>query len=119
MKITANGIATHYTIDGPAGAPWVTFSHSICCDLSMWDTQVHRFKDRYRVLCYDIRGHGGTKVPEGPYDFDMLVDDVVGLWNALKIERSHFVGLSLGAMMGYGLAAARFDKISKRWNIVG
>ena len=111
MKTKANGITINYTVSGPEGAPWVTFSHSICCDLSMWDTQADRFKDRYRVLCYDLRGHGGTDVPKGPYDFEMLVDDVIGLWDALGIRRSHFVGLSLGAMMGYGLAAAHGDRL--------
>jgi len=111
MKTTANGIAVNYTVDGPEGAPWVTFSHSICCNLSMYEGQADRFRDRYRVLRYDIRGHGGTDVPDGPYDFDMLVDDVIGLWNALGIQQSHFVGLSLGAMMGYGLAAEHGDRL--------
>lgn len=111
MKTQANGITVNYTVDGPEGAPWVTFSHSICCDLSMWDMQVDQLKRNYRVLRYDIRGHGGSDVPEGSYDFDMLVDDVIGLWDALNIERSHFVGLSLGAMMGYGLGAAHGHRL--------
>jgi 3-oxoadipate enol-lactonase len=115
MNIEANGISFNTKIEGAEGAPWVTFSNSLACDLSMWDGQVALLQDDYRILRYDTRGHGGTDAPEGPYSFDMLVGDVIGLWDALGIERGHFIGLSLGGMTALGLAlghAARLASIT-------
>ena len=111
MQVTANGISINYALDGPDDAPCVTLSNSLACNLSMWDDQVAALKDRYRVLRYDQRGHGGTEATDGPYSFDMLIADAIALWDALGIEKSHWVGLSLGGMAGYGLAVAHPDRV--------
>ena len=100
MKITANGISMNYQLEGPANAPVVTFSHSLATDLSMWNPQVPALASRYRVLRYDMRGHGGTDAPEGPYSLEQLAEDVRALLKALGIARAHFVGLSIGGMIG-------------------
>jgi 3-oxoadipate enol-lactonase len=111
MKVTSNGISFNCEIDGPEGAPWITFSNSLCTNVTMWDDQVAALKDDFRLLRYDKRGHGGTDAPEGPYSFDMLVADIVGLWDALDIEKSHFVGLSMGGMSAFGLALDHADRL--------
>jgi 3-oxoadipate enol-lactonase len=111
MKVTANGVSFNCEIDGPEGAPWITFSNSLATNVSMWDDQVAALKDDFRLLRYDKRGHGGTEVVEGPYSFDMLVADIVGLWDALGIEKSHFVGLSMGGMSAFGLALDYPDRL--------
>ena len=72
MKITANGISINYTLDGPAGAPVVTLSHSLATTLAMWQPQLSALTGRYRVLNYDTRGHGGTDAPRGAYTLDQL-----------------------------------------------
>jgi 3-oxoadipate enol-lactonase/4-carboxymuconolactone decarboxylase len=64
----------------------------------MWDAQVRALASRYRCLRYDTRGHGRSPVAEGAVTVDMLADDLVGLLDALKIEKAHLVGLSLGGM---------------------
>lgn len=104
MKISANGIAFNCAVDGPEGAPWLVFSHSLGANLTMWDAQMPVVASDYRVLRCDTRGHGGTDVPGGAYSLDMLVGDVVGLFDHFDIERAHFVGLSLGGMTALGLA---------------
>jgi 3-oxoadipate enol-lactonase len=104
MKIRVNDIDVHYTIDGPAGAPVVTLSHSLATDLSMWDPQAAALARRYRVLRYDTRGHGGTDAPAGAYSLDQLAADARGLLTALGIARTHWVGLSMGGMIGQTLA---------------
>lgn len=104
MQITANGITMHYTLDGPAGAPVVTMSHSLATDLTMWDPQLAVLKARYRVLRYDTRGHGGTAAPAGAYSLDMLAADARALLGALGIAKTHWVGLSMGGMIGQTLA---------------
>jgi 3-oxoadipate enol-lactonase len=104
MKITANGITMHYEMDGPESAPVVTLSHSLATDLSMWDPQVSVLKSGYRVLRYDTRGHGGTDAPEGPYTLEQLAEDVRALLQALRIPKTHFMGISMGGMIGQVLA---------------
>ncbi len=104
MKVTANGISINYTFDGPATAPVVTMSHSLATDLSMWDPTVPVLKERFRVLRYETRGHGHTDAPKGAYTLDQLADDALGLLKALGIERTHWVGLSMGGMIGQTLA---------------
>ncbi len=98
MKLEANGIQINYEIEGEG--PVVTFSHSLACNLSMWDEQVQALKGRYRVLRYDTRGHGRTAAPSGAYTLDQLADDLKGLLDGLGIAETHFVGLSMGGMIG-------------------
>jgi 3-oxoadipate enol-lactonase len=100
MKISANGISINYQLEGPANAPVVTLSHSLATNLSMWDPQIPALTARYRVLRYDTRGHGGTDAPEGPYSLEQLTEDTRTLLQALGIPRTHFIGLSMGGMIG-------------------
>ncbi len=104
MRTVANGIVTQYALDGPADAPVVTLSHALGASLEMWEPQLPPLTRRFRVLRYDTRGHGGSEVPPGPYTLSMLADDVRGLLEALGIARTHFVGLSMGGMIGQALA---------------
>jgi len=104
MRVTANGISIHYTLNGVASAPVVTLSHSLATDLGMWEPQVTALAARYRVLRYDTRGHGGTDAPAGPYTLEQLAEDARALLHTLGIQRTHFLGLSMGGMIGQQLA---------------
>lgn len=104
MRIIANGISINYTLEGPASGAVVTLSHSLATNLSMWGPQIPALTSRYRVLRYDTRGHGGTDAPEGPYSLDELAEDARALLQALGIPRTHFIGLSMGGMIGQVLA---------------
>ena len=104
MKVSANGIGTQYLLEGPAGAPVVTFSHSLAANLHLWDAQAAALSGRYRVLRYDIRGHGGSDVPVPPYTLEQMADDLHGLLDALGITQTHFVGLSMGGLIGMTMA---------------
>jgi len=98
MKLNANGIDINYTIEGDG--PVVTMSHSLACNLSMWDPQASALRGRYRVLRYDTRGHGRTSAPAGAYSLEQLAEDLHGLLTGLGIAETHFVGLSMGGMIG-------------------
>lgn len=111
MRIEANGISFVCQIDGREGAPWLTFSNSLNTNMSLWDGQVARLADRYRILRYNTRGHEGSDTPPGPWQLEDLAADIVGLWDALGIERSHFVGLSIGGMAGQALALGSPERI--------
>jgi 3-oxoadipate enol-lactonase len=104
VNITVNGIRVNYTLEGPATGPIITMSNSLASNLSMWDPQMSVLTSRFRVLRYDTRGHGGTEAPAGPYSLDELAEDVPALWQALGITRTHFIGLSMGGMIGQILA---------------
>ncbi|WP_426396623.1 3-oxoadipate enol-lactonase [Ralstonia sp. R-29] len=97
--VHANGIDIHYRIDGADGA-WVVLAHALGVDHQLWDGIAERLAARHRVLRYDARGHGKTSAPHGPYTLFQMADDVAGLLDALSIEQVHFVGLSMGGMVG-------------------
>lgn len=114
MKAKVNGSELYYEVSGKEGAPWLVLSHSLACTVRMWDPQVAAFQDRYRILNYDMRGHGASAAPTGPYTLDMLADDVLGLMKELKIQRATYMGLSIGGMIGQTLALRQtklFDKM--------
>jgi 3-oxoadipate enol-lactonase len=114
MKAKVNGTELNYEVSGKEGAPWLVLSHSLACTVRMWDPQVAAFKDRYRILNYDMRGHGASAAPAGPYTLDMLADDVVALMKQLGVQRATFIGLSIGGMIGQMLALRQtklFDKM--------
>lgn len=113
MNIEANGISIHYQIDGPEGAPWLVFSNSLATDLSLWDAQVRYFRDTYRILRYDQRGHGATQAPPGPYAFETLLDDAIGLMDALGVATAPFCGLSMGGATAMGLALRHPERIER------
>ncbi len=102
MKMSANGIDIHYDLTG--SGPHVTFVHSLSSNHSIWESQVKTLKDSHALLTFDLRGHGRSSAPAGAYTLELLADDVLGLWDALGIDRSHVVGISLGGMVAQTLA---------------
>ena len=104
MRATINDIEMEYLVDGPGSAPTVLLSNSLATTMSMWKDQVSFLARDFRVVRYDMRGHGRTSAPPGPYDFTLLARDVVGLLDHLRIERAGYVGISIGGIIGQYLA---------------
>ena len=93
-----------YDLVGPEHGPVVAFSHSLAADSGMWAEQVPALVAAgYRVLRVDLRGHGGSGAPPGPYTIDQLADDIVLVLDAISVKQCHFVGLSIGGMIGQSL----------------
>ncbi len=111
MIIEANGIKINYQLSGKKGAPVVTLSHSLASSLAMWNPQMDALNSHFRVLRYDMRGHGNSDVTPGPYTLELLAEDVIRLLDALNIDRVHFVGLSIGGMIGQSLALNYANRI--------
>jgi 3-oxoadipate enol-lactonase len=99
QHIQANGISIAYRFDGPENGPIVILSNSLMSSHAMWDDTLPVLTDKYRVLRYDTRGHGQSQVTPAPYSIPLLAQDLVGLLDALKIQRAHLVGLSMGGMI--------------------
>jgi 3-oxoadipate enol-lactonase len=102
MKVKANGIDINYEIEGEG--PWLTMSHSLACNLHMWDPQMPVLTKKFKVLRFDTRGHGQSSAPAGEYTLEQLADDLKGLLDALKIRQTHYVGLSMGGMIAQAFA---------------
>jgi 3-oxoadipate enol-lactonase len=109
--VEANGNSAHYRLEGAADGPVVMLCHGLLGSLAMWQPQVHALSMRYRVLRYDNRGHGLTAVTAPPYSVEQLAADTIGLLDALGIARVHFVGCSLGGMIGQWLGAKQASRL--------
>jgi 3-oxoadipate enol-lactonase len=101
-----NDIDVAYRLDGDGAPtrPWLVFAHALGLDHGMWQPQVSAFGRACNILRYDLRGHGRSQAPAGDYTIEQMADDLRDLLDHLEIRRCHFVGLSLGAMVGQSAA---------------
>lgn len=111
---TSDNVSIAYQLDGSRDHPALVLSNSIGTTLHMWDNVIDELSRHFFVIRYDARGHGASGVPSGAYTMARLGQDVVELLDALDIQRSHYLGLSLGGIVGQWLgvhAANRFDRL--------
>jgi 3-oxoadipate enol-lactonase len=111
--LTANGIRLAYRIDGPEDAPVLVLVNSLGTSMQMWEPQMPRFSRALRVVRYDCRGHGASDAPVGAYTVEQLGRDLLGLLDALQIERAHICGLSLGGMVALWLAVNAPERVDR------
>jgi 3-oxoadipate enol-lactonase len=108
-------VKIYYEWAGAEDLPVLAFSNGLGTNIHMWDGQIEAFSKHFRVLRYDVRGHGKSAVTPGPYKIDQLSWDLVHLMDSLQIDRAYFCGLSMGGMVGMFLganAANRFRKLA-------
>lgn len=107
--VTSNGAVLHVQVDGPDTGPVVMFANSLGTDLRVWDPLLPHMPKGLRIVRFDNRGHGLSDCPAAPYDMDTLVSDAEAVVDALELTNVAFVGLSIGGLIGQGLAARRPD----------
>lgn len=115
MKIKANGIDINYELSAKEDGELVVLSHSLASSLLMWQPQVDLLCRHFRVLAYDTRGHGQTEATAPPYTLAQLGEDAVALLDSMGIDTVHWVGLSMGGMIGQCIALnhpGRFRSLS-------
>ncbi len=108
-----NVVEVDHRVDGPQDAPALLLSNSLGTTTAMWDPQVAALSERFRVVRYDHRGHGGSPVPPGPYSLDDLGADALALLDRLGIERAQVAGVSLGGMVGMWLAIHAPERVDR------
>jgi pimeloyl-ACP methyl ester carboxylesterase len=109
-KILANGIQIHYQRKGTG--PDVVLLHGITANLAMWFTKVFpELAKEYRVTAYDLRGHGRSDLPVCGYDSHTMTQDLLGLLDALGIEKARFVGHSFGGAVAMHLALLHPERV--------
>jgi len=96
MRLNLLGTGINYDVDGTRTHPPVIFIHGFPFSKEMWKTQVEFLKKEYYVITYDVRGHGSSDVGDGQYTLEYFVDDLIGLLDHLKINKTAAVGLSMG-----------------------
>lgn len=109
--VRAMDLVVHYELSGSPGRPTLLFANSLGTSFHVWDAQAEALGGRFRILRYDMRGHGLTDCPPGPYTIAQLADDARALLDVLQIERVHVCGLSIGGMVAQRLASAAPDRV--------
>ncbi|HZC63316.1 MAG TPA: 3-oxoadipate enol-lactonase [Streptosporangiaceae bacterium] len=93
------------TLDGPRDAPVLVLGNSLGTIRDLWEPQLTTLGERFRLLRYEHRGHGGSPAPPGPYTLADLGADVLRLLDDFGVEHASYCGVSLGGMIGMWLAA--------------
>ena len=88
-RLRVGDVHLQVRVDGTEG-PWVILAHALGANLTLWDDTARHLAARYRVLRFDMRGHGGSDAPVGAYTMTRLADDVVALMDELDIAQAHF-----------------------------
>jgi 3-oxoadipate enol-lactonase len=96
LKITVNNLMVSYNDEGPDQAPVIIFIHGFPFNKSMWDRQMNTLRDNYRVIAYDIRGHGNSDEGTEDFSIELFARDLTALMDTLKINTALLCGLSLG-----------------------
>ena len=113
MLLPLKGRNIAYDLVGPETAPVVCMTHSLASDIGMWTEQVPALlRAGFRVLRIDMRGHGGSGPVAGDYTMSQLAQDVADLLEALGIPRVHYIGLSIGGMLGQAFALEHHGKLA-------
>lgn len=110
MEAVVNGIKMHYLdVGNPDDLP-IVLLHGMTLNHRMWNPQIKVLKENYRVITYDIRGHGKTEVTDGQYTYRMFVEDLIALLDYLQIDKAVLCGLSMGG----AIAMRAFELYSER-----
>lgn len=101
----------HHRVDGPESAPVLVLGPSLGTDLRLFDDQVHALAAEYRVVRYDLPGHGASPTPNGPYTMSGLAEAVLALLDRLGVDRAHHGGVSIGGAIATQLALDHPDRV--------
>ncbi len=108
--LPVDGVDVAFRLEGEPDAPVVMLAHGLLADHTTWDALVRLLLPRHRVLRYDLRGHGRSSVPALPWTMQRLAADAVALLDSLELRKVHFIGTSLGGMIGQQLGAHHGDR---------
>ena len=111
MIATRDGTRIFARAEGVPAGPSLVLSNSLGTTLHLWDSILPLLPEGLHIVRYDMRGHGRSDVPEGPYAMGQLISDAEAVCNAFEVKDAMFCGLSVGGMIAQGLAVKRPDLI--------
>jgi len=106
-------VRVHYEIVGAPSGPIVVLSHALGTSLALWDEQIEQLGETLSLVRYDLRGHGRSPAPKGPYSIADHGADLVALLDELDISHASVAGVSLGAMIAMWAAARQPARIER------
>ena len=110
-SLSVNGINIHYRQLGDPSHPHLVLINSLGTDFRMWQYLIDLLQDRFRITCYDKRGHGLSDAPPSPYQMSQHYDDLIALLDALEIHSPVLCGDSVGGLIAQGVAARQPQKV--------
>ncbi len=114
MAVVTSGAATlDYEVAGSTDAPVCLLLHSLGTTRELWEPQWPVLSERYRVVRYDVRGHGRSQPPCGPYTLDQVGQDALAVLDAAGVERAHVCGVSLGGLTAQWLGIHAADRVHR------
>ncbi len=111
LKVDNRGVNLNVRVEGRG--PDLVLVHGVGGSLEAWDPVVSCLADRYRIIRVDLRGHGASDKPAGPYRIDDFVSDVIAVMDRLEVGAGHIAGHSLGALIAQGLVLARPERVNR------
>lgn len=112
-EIAIEGGRLVFDVDGPDVASTCLLLHSLGTTSDLWAPQVEALSRRYRVIRYDVRGHGRSQPPVGPYTLEQLGADALAVLDAVGVERAHLCGVSLGGLTAQWLGVHAPDRVGR------
>ena len=100
--IQTKNINTYYEQTGEGEV--LVFIHGLGSSSADWSFQTEFFSEHFQVLAYDVRGHGQSEKPKGPYSIPLFAKDLANLLGELDIKKAHIVGLSMGGWIAFQFA---------------
>lgn len=104
LKIVVDNLTVSYDDEGPLDAQTILFIHGFPLNKSMWEHQIESLKENYRVIAYDIRGHGSSDAGKENYSIDLFVADLLRFMDTLHITKPILCGLSMGGYIALNAA---------------
>jgi 3-oxoadipate enol-lactonase len=112
-SVRSGSVDIHYEVQGATEAPALLLLHSLGVDLGMWDPQMADFLQHFRVIRYDVRGHGRSSVGAADCSIEILAQDAMAILDAEQIVKAHWCGLSLGGMTAMWAASHRPERVAR------
>lgn len=111
MKAAINGNELQYEALGSSATP-VVLIHGFPFNHEMWGPQIELLERKFRVIAYDVRGHGKSGVGDGQYMLEIFVDDLIGMLDYLKINKAVLCGLSMGGYISLRAVERNPERVS-------
>ena len=112
-QITIENTNIYYELHGKESKPCLLLIHGLGSSVRDWEYQIPAFSEDYRVLAIDMRGHGRSDKPKERYSVRQFSSDILAVMDALKIEKAHIVGISMGGMIAFQMAVDCPERIEK------
>jgi len=110
--VIRDGARLYWRSDGDPSRPAVLLGNSLGTELALWAPVIPALQRHFRVLSFDLRGHGASEAPDGEYTIAMLAQDALAVADAAAVRRFSYVGISLGGMIGMWLGIHAADRLS-------